>query len=205
MEAWSEGSQGSISEPSSISSTLLGQVRARQPEPWQRLVEVYGPVVYHWCRRLGVATADIVQEVFGAVAARLGQFRRDGPRDSFGAWLRTITRNKAHDYFRQRQGQSVAEGGTDAYRQLLNLPQCPDQSTSSYNSLETDGLLVHRILDVVLAEFESRTWEAFWRIVVEGQSPSEAAAALTLSLPAVYQAKSRVLRRLRQERNNLLE
>ena len=64
---------------------------------------------------------------------------------------------------------------------------------------QPDSRFVHRALDVVRAEFEPRTWDAFWRIAVDGQSPAEVAAAMQLSLPAVYQAKSRVLRRLRRE------
>ena len=54
------------------------------------------------------------------------------------------------------------------------------------------------------AEFEVRTWEvSSGQIAVDGRSPAEVAAALELSLPAVYKAKSRVLRRLRQELEGL--
>jgi RNA polymerase sigma-70 factor, ECF subfamily len=47
-------------------------------------------------------------------------------------------------------------------------------------------------------EFENRTWDAFWRTVIEGQSPADVAADLEMSIPAVYKAKSRVLGRFRQ-------
>lgn len=224
-------------EPSTISSTLLDRIRARRPDAWQRLVDLYGPVVYRWCRQLGVGSADAadcVQEVFAAVAAGIGQFHRDRPGDSFGAWLRTITRSKVADHFRRRQGRPDAEGGTTAYQQLLNLPQAREKTSSrdisappnsmqpnpapadasandaaARGSAQTDSLhsrrlefdakFARRVLDAVRAEFEPRTWEAFWRIVVDEQSPADVAAAMGMTLPAVYKAKSRVLQRLRRE------
>jgi RNA polymerase sigma-70 factor, ECF subfamily len=203
----SDGSWCGTAEPSSISSTLLDQIRARRPEAWRRLVDLYGPVVYRWCRQLGVGrgdAGDVVQDVFAAVAAGAARFRRNGPEQSFGAWQRTITRNKVCDHFRRRRGLLDAEGGTAAQQRLLGLAE-PSEESISLASLQADSRFVQRALDVVRAEFEPRTWEAFWRIAVDGQSPAEVAAAMELRLPAVYQAKSRVLRRLRREMSDLAE
>ncbi|TWU42153.1 Sigma-70, region 4 [Novipirellula artificiosorum] len=47
-------------------------------------------------------------------------------------------------------------------------------------------------------EFESSTWKAFWLITIEDKSAAEVAERTGLSRASVYQAKSRVLRRLRQ-------
>lgn len=191
-------------EPSSISSTLLERVRGRNREAWQRLVDLYGPAVYRWCRQLGVGSADaadVVQDVFAAVTANVGRFRRDRPGDSFGAWLRTITRHRVCDHFRRRQSQPHARGGSSGQEQLLNLAEAEEESSLGppVEKVEKAGAFCRRMLELVRSEFENRTWEAFWRIVVDGQSPGEVAAAMELSLAAVYQAKSRVLRRLRQE------
>jgi RNA polymerase sigma-70 factor, ECF subfamily len=202
MNVRSDGSRYGAAEPASISSTLLDQIRARRPDAWQRLVDLYGPVVYRWCRQLGVGradAADIVQEVFAAVAAASGRFRRETPEHSFGAWLRTVTRSKTCDHFRRRRGLLDAEGGSNAQQRLLDLPESADESLSLSSNLTPDARFVHRVLEVVRAEFEPRTWDAFWRIAVDGQSPAETAAAMDLSLATVYQAKSRVLRRLRRE------
>jgi RNA polymerase sigma-70 factor, ECF subfamily len=202
MNAWSNGSRFGAAEPATISSTLLDQIRDRRPAAWQRLVDLYGPVVYRWCRQLGVSradAADVVQDVFAAVATGAGRFRRDAPQHSFGAWLRTVTRSKVCDHFRRRRGLLNAEGGTDAQQRLLNVPAAAEESLSLSAPLATDTRFVQRALDVVRAEFEPRTWDAFWRIAVDGQTPAEAAAATKSSLAAVYQAKSRVLRRLRRE------
>jgi RNA polymerase sigma-70 factor (ECF subfamily) len=196
------------SEPSSISSTLLERVRARRPEAWERLVDLYGPVVYRWCRQAALRpedAADLVQEVFAAVAAHVAEFRRDRPGDSFGAWLRTITRNRIRDHYRRRQGKPEARGGTDAQQQLAQIGEPPEPSDPS--AACDDGLdawLSRRGLELVRAEFENRTWEAFWRTTVEGHAPAHVAEDLGMSVQAVYKAKSRVLRRLRQELGELI-
>jgi len=103
-------------------------VKTEDPEAWQRLVKLYGPLVYHWCRSSGLKgedSSDIVQEVFCAVARGIGGLR-GGQTGSFRAWLRTITRNKIHDFFRRKKGQPEAPGGTVAQQQLMEVPQPPD-------------------------------------------------------------------------------
>ena len=65
------------SDPGSVSSTLLERLKARRPEAWQRLVDLYGPVVYRWCRWSGVGAGDVpdvVQEVFTAIATHICGF-----------------------------------------------------------------------------------------------------------------------------------
>jgi RNA polymerase sigma-70 factor, ECF subfamily len=188
----------------SISSTLLARVRSKRPEAWERLVELYGRSVYGWCRRAGLDptdAADVVQEVFAAVATHVDTFRRDRPGDSFTAWLATIARNKIHDHYRRRRGQPLAAGGTAAHDKLQQVSDPIDPS-----ELEaTNRLLSRRALTLIRAEFENHTWEAFWRTAVDAQAPADVAEDLRMTVAAVYQAKSRVLRRLRQELDGLSE
>jgi len=187
---------------SSVSSTLLDPLRSGRPEAWRRFVRLYGPLIYRWCRRAGLAAedaADVLQEVLLAVSLHLAQFRRDGPHDSFGAWLAAITRNKVRDHYRRRQGRAEARGGTTAQRHMAEVPQPPELSEASIRpDAESDAWLSRRALDTIRAEFEPRTWDAFWRTTVDGRPPADVAAELQMSVPAVYMAKSRVLRRLRQ-------
>jgi RNA polymerase sigma-70 factor (ECF subfamily) len=207
MNTRTEESRGQLAEASSISSTLLARVKADHPEAWTRLVTLYGPVVYRWCRQAGVArddAPDLVQEIFTAVARHIAIFRRDRPGDSFGGWLRTITRNAVRGHFRSRLGQAVAQGGTDAHQQLEQVPE-PSESLEAHDPREVADLVVPVGLDLVRTEFESRTWEAFRRVAIEGQPSVRVANDLGMSVEAVYQAKSRVLRRLRQEFDGLLK
>ena len=55
------------------------------------------------------------------------------------------------------------------------------------------------------SDFEPATWQAFWRVVTQGESGVEVARDLGMSVNAVYVAKHRVLRRLREELEGMLE
>jgi RNA polymerase sigma-70 factor, ECF subfamily len=189
---------GASSGSSSLSSTLLDQLRLRRPEAWERFVKIYSPIVYRWCRRTGLAAddaADVFQEVLAAVMRRLPEFRHDRPQDSFTAWLAAITRNKVRDLYRRRHGRARARGGTTAYRRLAEIPNIED---SIRPDAESAALIPRRILELIQAEFEVHTWEAFRRTTIDGQPPAGVAQDLSMTVPAVYMAKSRVLRRLRQ-------
>jgi RNA polymerase sigma-70 factor (ECF subfamily) len=137
--------------------------------------------------------------VFKAVATGLDGFRRDRPGDTFRGWLRGITRYKILDHIRRRAGDVEAQGGSEALKQLHQLAEqeLPEDTEDDL------GGLYRRALELVRGEFEPRTWEAFWRSAVDGQSPAEIAAALGVTPAAVRKAKSRVLHRLRQEVGDL--
>ena len=184
----------------STSSSLIARLRARDPTAWERLCELYGPLVYRWARSAGLQdtdAADIVQDVFQAVASGIESFRHDSPGDSFRGWLWGITRNKLHDHFRRRAGRPVATGGTDANEQLMQVPEAPHEASSA--TLGTDAALVHRALEVIRVEFEDRTWQAFWRLAIDAQPAADIARDLGMTPRAVRQAKYRVLQRLRAE------
>src|SRR4051812_44000856 len=99
------------------SPSLLLRVQDNDQGAWTRLVNLYGPLVYHWCRKSHLDAedmADVFQETFRAVARRIHDFRRDRPGDTFRGWLRTITLNKVRDNFRRHSQVPRAVGGTDA-------------------------------------------------------------------------------------------
>ena len=184
----------------SMSTGLLSGLRAHEAEAWHRLVGLYGPVIYGWCKRQGLQPSDaedVVQEVFRTVLARIGDFRRERPADTFRGWLWTITRNKLGDYIRRCATQPLPVGGSEARERLEQVP-VPLAAESVGDGLHALGGVCHRALELIRDEYEVPTWQAFWQVVGEGRKPAEVAVDLGLSLNAVYLAKSRVLRRLRE-------
>jgi RNA polymerase sigma-70 factor (ECF subfamily) len=191
------------------SVSLLERIRARDQAAWSRFVRLYGPIIYGWCLRAGLRpedAADIGQEVFTAVARGIGGFRYDRPGDTFRGWLFTITRNKLRDWFSSRGGTGI--GGSDAQRRLAETlaaePNVESASGDKVDPSEVKGLY-RRAIELVRSEFESRTWEAFWRTFVDGQAPADVALDLGIRPNAVYLARSRILRRLREEFNQLVD
>jgi len=185
--------------PSGTSSSLIDRVKSDEAGAWDRLVSLYAPLLYHWCRRWKLQEedlADVFQEVFQALILNIGEFRREKQSDTFRGWLRTITRNKVLDHFRKHARE--VEGGSDANRRFSQLAAPDDPGTDPEEAAELQRLF-HRGLELIRPEFEERTWKAFWRTGVDGRVPQEVAAELSMTPGAVRVAKSRVLQRLREE------
>jgi RNA polymerase sigma-70 factor (ECF subfamily) len=184
--------------------SLLERARLRDADAWTRLVGLYQPLVLFWCVRAGVRdpdAEDIAQEAFAAAADGLADFRRDRPGDTFRGWLRGITRNLLLVHHRRNQGRPLTEGGSDAWRQLQQVPEPTEPEEREEQEV---GQLYHRALELVRGEFEERTWQAFWLTVVEGRTPAVLVEELGMTPAAIRQAKSRVLRRLKLEVGDLL-
>jgi RNA polymerase sigma-70 factor (ECF subfamily) len=190
----------SSSPGTATSTSLIARIRASDEAGWTQLVELYGPLVYHWCREAAIPSQDrkdLVQQVFSKVLAGIGRFRHGGPDDSFRGWLCTITRNVLVDYGRGQQRGPAARGGTKANQQVQQLPD-PVVATST-SSVPAHGDLAKRALDLVRNEFSEPAVRAFELVVLDGYTSAEAGAEVSMSAAAVRQAKSRILRRLREE------
>lgn len=193
------------------SPSLLGRATSGDSQAWQRMVQIYGPLVYSWARRTGLQpqdAADVTQETFAAVSNRLQGYDAQRTGATFRGWLWTITRNKAADLVRNQQAQPGARGGSTNLANLNAVhakPTAAIELNADYPQ-ETVGdqqEIVRRALAILRTSFEPTTWQAFWRTVVDGCSPDDVAAELSLSRWAVYKARSRVLQRLRSELDGL--
>lgn len=188
------------------SVTLLARARANEPEAWNRLMQIYAPLISYWCRMANVPAADtddVLQEVFLAASTSLDRFRHEQPGDSFRGWLRGITRNVLLAHYRRRGREPVGEGGTESLKRIQGLAESefelpdddpPDQSIAVY----------HRALALVRNEFEDKTWQMFWQVAVEDQPVAAVAERFGVTSAAVRKAKSRVLFRLKQEAGDIL-
>jgi RNA polymerase sigma-70 factor (ECF subfamily) len=188
------------------SLSLLARARANDQDAWARLTSLYRPLVALWCRRAGCPAEeveDVTQEVFVGAAAGLANFRRDRPGDSFRGWLRGITRNQVLLYFRRNHGRTLPVGGSVALARIQDLPDALTDCAED-EAVEMSQLY-RRAVGQVRGEFEPQTWDIFWRVVIDGCSPTTLAEELRTTPAAVRQAKSRVLRRLKQEMGEVLE
>ena len=190
------------------SVSLLERLRRQPDSPdWQRLVDIYTPLVHGWLRRQEVPAGDaddLVQDVLGVVVRELPAFEHNQRPGAFRAWLRGITVNRIRGYWRSRHQPDRAGGDSDAVRQLDQLED-PNSGLSQIWDQEHDRHVMARLLEVVEKEVTPPTWQAFRGVVLEGKTEDAVAAELGLSLNAVFIAKSRVLSRLRREAKGLLE
>jgi len=162
---------------------------------WDRFVDLYGPLLEHWARRLCPRpdeAADLVQDVLVRVMEKLPSFAGTEDR-SFLAWLRAVTVNRWRDLGRRA-----------AVRPRPDDPSTLDQATTNDSlaavAAEDDrALLVRRALQIMQTDFEPTTWRACWETVAADRPAGEVAAELGVSVEVVYAAGYRVIRRLRRE------
>ncbi len=196
---------GAISESTSLS--LIQRVQMGDVDAWARFSQIYGPLVYEWCRRFGLQAsdaADVTQEVFRSVSSSIGSYRRSDAGHSFRGWLWTVTRNRFVDHVRREEQHQQASGGTEAFRRIQELPIEPPASSHESTSVDSSQLK-RRALEIIRREFDKRNWQAFWRSAVEGDAPSEIAEDLGITVSGVHKARQRILLRLREELADFLD
>jgi RNA polymerase sigma-70 factor (ECF subfamily) len=188
------------------SFSLLDRLKAATPEAsdWNRLQGIYLPLVERWLSRvpgLGDESADLAQEVLVVVFREIPRFerRREG---SFRAWLRQVTVNKILNYRRQRQRRPTV--GLDPADGFLERLSDPNGDLAREWDRDHDKHVVEKLLAIVRSDFTPTTWEAFRRFGLDGVPAVRVAEELGLSENAIILAKSRVLKRLREEAGDLL-
>jgi RNA polymerase sigma-70 factor, ECF subfamily len=171
------------------------------------MLDLYTPLIYRWLCRYSIQhddAQDLAQEVLLAAVRTLPQFHHAGRVGSFRAWLRTTTANRVRAFLRSRQRRPVVGGGSE-YLGMLDQLEDSNSEISRQWEREHDEHVVRQLFKAVENEFEPSTWRAFWRVVKDGEKPMLIAAELQMSVNAVLLAKSRVLRRLRQEMQGLMD
>jgi RNA polymerase sigma-70 factor (ECF subfamily) len=183
----------------STSTNLIRGAQTGDGASWKRLVSLYSPLVYGWCRDSGLAAgdaADILQEVFMAVWRGRAGFTRDKPGQSFRGWLRVIARSKIADHFRDSAAHLV-DAATQNFINELAAPE--DSSTGIGCEQRRVRQLLDRALEAIRPDFEPATWRAFQLSALQERDTAEVAAELGMTAAAVRQAKYKVFRRLREE------
>src|SRR5262249_39510980 len=168
---------------------------------WQRLVELYTPLIHGWLRRYFVPEADaddLVQEVLSVVVRELPRFEHNQRTGAFRSWLRGITVNRLRDFWRSRRYRPEATGDSQFVSRLEQLED-PTSGLSQQWNQEHDQHVVRQLLEQIRHEFQPATWQAFSGVMLEGEKPAQVAERLGVSVNAVLLAKSRILHRLRQE------
>ena len=190
------------------SLSLLHRLRcSSETESWERLVELYAPLIKAWLCKYDVQDSDaddLVQEVLMAASKDLGKFEHGGQPGSFRGWLKAILVNRLRKFWRSRDRRPQARGDSELDARLNQLDDPTSEMSQIWNR-EHDQYVLRQLLALAEPHFEPITWKAFCRVALEGAKPNVVAQELGISLNAVCLAKSRVLRRLRQESEGLIE
>jgi RNA polymerase sigma-70 factor (ECF subfamily) len=189
---------------SKTSATLLARLRQVPADEaaWAQFTQRYGRKIYAWCRRWNLQEADaedVTQDVLLKLAEKMQTFEYD-PARSFRAWLKTVARHAWSDYWSGRKAV-VAAGGSQAL-ELLHTAEAREDLVRRLEE-EFDRELLDEAMARVRMRVTPRTWEAFERTALQGQSGAEAAGALGMKVATVFVARSKVQKMLQEEMQKL--
>lgn len=178
-------------------SLLLRLKRSEESASWDRFVELYTPLLFHWARQLSQQdsdSADLVQDVFLILWRKLPEFDYD-PTRSFHAWLKTLFLNR----FRSRQRERGVK-----LKDMDDLDPA-GESQGDFADLEYSRYLIRQAFRLIEREFSPQHQKVFRAYVLEERPPEAVAREFHISPGTVYSIKSKILSRLRQELQQLLD
>lgn len=181
-------------------STLLLRIRdPKDAEAWRAFVALYGPLLYRYARSKGLQdadAADVGQDVLTQVARSMATFTYQPERGRFRDWLGTVTRQRIGRFVESQRRGARASGGEEGGDVLGRVvaPQAEPEWTAEFNNH-----LLHAALARIRPLFQADNWRAFERVWFDQRPASEVAEGVGLPVAAVYVAKSRILKRLREE------
>lgn len=186
--------------PPETSDSLLIRVRdANDRAAWDRFVAIYRPMTYRIARRNGLQDSDaedVAQKVMMLVAKAIPEWERDPQRGGFRNWLNRVAVNALVSMLRSGRGYIVI-GGSDFLEQSHSV-EAPSEEIQQIINQEHHRSQLRWAAEQIRDEFQQQSWDAFWMTTLGGESVEEAAEKLSTSTGAVYAARSRIMRRLRQ-------
>lgn len=179
-------------------ATLLQRLKADGTAgeiAWDEFYALYSPIIACFARARGVRREDIdelVQDIVSGFFSVQPRFVYDPSKGRFRAYLMACVANAVRSRLRRNANQPTKAGGQ----------QAADESSS--DETDWDAAWKQATLDAAIAKLrehyrDNQTFQAFEAVVIRGQSPDAVAAALGLSRDSIYQAKARLLAKLRLE------
>jgi RNA polymerase sigma-70 factor (ECF subfamily) len=184
------------------SASLLLQLRDHSDwTAWNRFVEIYTPLIFYWARHAGLQSSDasdLVQEILTVVSQKISTFEYDN-QQSFRGWLRKVAINQMRLFWRRRK--RMEQLATESL--LAGLPDV--KSLESSWELSYRGELVAQAMAGMKPDFAPKTWEALTEWLPGHETAEAVAKRHNVSTWTLYAAKSRMLKRLRDELDGLLD
>jgi RNA polymerase sigma-70 factor (ECF subfamily) len=177
--------------------SLLARLHdGRDTLAWRTFCDRYEELIRGFARRQGVFGSDaddVVQDVMLSLTKAMPGFSYDPAKGKFRSYLKTVVVRAISARSRQNPSLvSLHEGSTHP------SPASPSDPVSEPWEVEWRQYHLRQAMKAVRAEFNASDIAAFEAYVNEGRDAAVVAHELGIKVDSVYQAKSRVLRRLSQ-------
>lgn len=183
------------------STDLLAALRDPQnSEVWGRYVDRYRPLIVAYCKRLGIRepdAEDIAQATLVSFSRAYQDGKYDRERGRLRGWLFAIARNELATWNRKRRAKEVqVAGSSDATDFFAGVSD--EAGSEEIWEQEWREAVVRQCLGEIRREVDPKTFEAFELFAGKGLSAEEVGRRLGMSANAVFSAKRRILRRVRE-------
>lgn len=178
-------------------------IRVRDPADqaaWHDFVEIYRPLILRLAQQKGLQepdAEDVAQQVLAAVAQAVEQREHDPKRAKFRTWLSRVAQNAILNAL--ARGKPDRGSGDSALLAALNQQESPTGPDSALLQLERRREVFRWAARQVRKEFHPTTWDAFWLTAVEERTVDAVSKELARNPGAIYAARSRVVRRIREK------
>lgn len=182
-------------------STILASLRDfNNQAAWDRFVSRFRTPILRFARSIGLTendADDVAQETLVAFAQQYREGAFDPNRGRLGSWLLGIAYRKALVERRGKLRRPVAMGSAVARA----IDEDPDSSSlSAIWDREWEESLLEQCLVQVRREVKPETFKAFELAVREAMPAPRVAELLGVEIKLVYNAKHRILQRVRELR-----
>ena len=177
------------------SVTLLERVKdPRDETAWRAFYGLYQPMLVKYAKVQGLRgpeAEDVAQDCMASLARHMRRFRYARDRGRFREYLRRTANNRIASLRRRRQPRSARTG---------ELETLPARTTAE---ADWERLWLREHLSYCMKRVASRhsagTARAFRLYALQGWPVQKVCRALDMSANQVYLAKTRMIRRLREE------
>lgn len=179
--------------PTTSRELLAALPDPQNSEAWNEFDRRYGDVVRAFCLEKGLQLADaedVTQQVFTAVSRQVGGFEYNPDRGRFRSWLVTVSLRAIWKVWkRQGRSQEITLSDLDVLLQPSDDGWLRDFS----------GAITEVAATRIRAEFSQEEWTVYEQSWLQEVPYVVIGRELGRSVSWVYQAKSRILKRLRQQ------
>ncbi|MBK7403095.1 MAG: sigma-70 family RNA polymerase sigma factor [Phycisphaerales bacterium] len=177
-------------------ATLLARLaKGDDPDAWTEFNARYGELIRSFAARRGLQASDrddLAQEVLLALNANLPAFQYDPAKGRFRGYLKTIALRTISRKLCQKRGMTAQEQIEQAASHDLADPAAEEHWEAEWRQYH-----LRSAMRAIRNEFNETDLAAFDAYAGHGRDAAQVAADLGITPDAVYQAKSRILKRLR--------
>lgn len=186
--------------PETRESLLIRLADAADAVAWDEFVAIYRPVNVRIGLQKGLQATDaddLAQQVLMSVSRVIGDWEKDPARGTFRRWLQTVARNAIINMI-QRSPKELAVGGSD-FLAICHEVKAQSDEIEQWVDDEHERAVLRLAAARVERQVSPTTWQAFWGTASDGESVSDVAEALGVSVGKIYGARGRVMKMLQRE------